>query len=118
MYDYKADNPIFRFKVADLEDHSALIKQTVDGVKEYEEDKIIITVNPATIVIIENWLEYRFVDDKKEGNDQKYFIAPLPLFRHTFPFIVCTGYESINIVNIKTMQMQKLIDAPCKNIRS
>ena len=72
----------------------------------------------SRIVVIDNWLEYRYIQDPKVGNDQKFFSIPLPLFKNSFPFIVCTGYETINIVNVNTMQMFTLISAPCKNIKS
>ena len=107
----------FKFRVAELEDHSALIKQPVDWIKEFQNEKVLVTVE-SRIVVIDNWLEYRYIQDPKVGNDQKYFSIPLPLFKNSFPFIVCTGYETINIVNVNTMQMQTLISAPCKNIKS
>ena len=101
-----------------MHDHSALVKRTVEWVKEFEEDTILATVDPDLIVIIEHWLGYKTITDPKESNIQKYFITPLPHFHHTFPFILVTGYESINMVNVNTAEMQTLIKAPCKNIKS
>ena len=69
QYDEKeTDYSEFRFKVADIDDHSALIKQSVDWVREFEEDRIFLTVE-STIVIIENWLECRYIVDPKDGNN-------------------------------------------------
>ena len=101
-----------------MHDHSALVKRTVEWVKEFEEDTILATVDPDLIVIIEHWLGYKTITDPKESNIQKYFITPLPHFHHKFPFILVTGYESINLVNVNTAEMQTLIKAPCKNIKS
>ena len=69
-------------------------------------------------MIIENWSECKIISDTQECNDQKFFITPLPFFEYSFPFLLCTGYESINIINVNTYKMQTLIKAPCKTIKS
>ena len=106
----------FQFRVADISE-SVQIDDRVDWVYEFEEDKIFMTVD-STIFIIEDWLDYHEVKDPRSCNYQKYFITPIPRFSDNFPFIVCTGFESISIVNVNTKQIQTLINSPCKHIYS
>ena len=35
----------------------------------------------------------------------------------TFPFMICSGREIFNLVNVRDFTMQPLIQAPCINIR-
>ena len=82
-----------------------LRNEYVDGIYEYAENKIVITVYPKNILILEDWHTIRIVIEDQAGNDQKYFIRPLPDFdEQTFPFLVCNGYESMNLINLKDLQ--------------
>ena len=53
------------------------------------------------------------------GNMQKYWIIPLPGFdEETFPFVVSSGFETLNLINVKTKSGQILVKAQVRNVRS
>ena len=49
----------------------------------------------------------------------KFWLTPLPGFNEKdFPYIVCSGWKSYNIINVDEMRMEVLIAASGKNVRS
>ena len=51
------------------------------------------------------------IQESNVGNNDKYWFCALPGFNEVeFPFIVVSGFESFNLVNVKTGNMQILID--------
>ena len=104
-YDSRNVSTDLQLQPKSLSDHAALVKNVVYWAKEFEADKILATVDPAFVLIIEDWRECKVISDTQSCNDQKYFITPLPFYKDTFPFLLCTGYESINILNVNTGKM-------------
>ena len=71
---------------------------------------------PVDLLLLDNWQVTGYITDSQKGNLYKTWIAPLPDFDlDTFPFLVVSGRESFNLVNLKVRQMQILVQAPCKN---
>ena len=47
------------------------------------------------------------------GNTDKFWLEPVPGFDvETFPFIVSSGHESLNLINVKECRHEVLVDAP------
>ena len=64
-------------------------------------------------MIIEDWEVKQLIQDTCLTNTSKLSPLPLPDFDSlTFPFIICTGKESINLINVKVKSMQVLIETP------
>ena len=92
--------------------------EKVDTVLEYATDKMLIAVYPTDLLIAHDWKLIRVLLKIQPGNFNKHYIVPLPDFdEQTYPFIVCSGRENFNLINVKEFRMQKLIKAPCVNIR-
>ena len=63
---------------------------------------MIVHVSPADLLLIVDWRLYSYISDEHKGNHYKTWFAPLPDFNvETFPFIVVSGRESFNLVNLK-----------------
>ena len=52
---YKSNMPNLQFKFVDYPDNTALVRSQVFGILEYAPGKVLITVYPSTILIIDNW---------------------------------------------------------------
>ena len=64
-------------------------------------------------MIIQNWEAVRIIPGNSFGNIDKYWFEPLPGFDYDdFPFIVCSGSESLNLLNVKEGHHLPLIMAP------
>ena len=95
------------------------MKSQIFGILEYAHEKVLITVYPSTILIIEHWMQIHTIEDPRFGNDQKYFITPLPNFHcEEFPFLVSSGYETLNLINVRDHRTEVLIKAPVRNVKS
>ena len=65
------------------------------------ENKIIITIYPTGILILDEWLTTIKIEDASNNNIQQFWITPMPGFdESTFPFLVCSGYETLSLINI------------------
>ena len=96
--------------IANKQKSMLLHNESVDGIFEYAANKIVITLFPKDILVLDNWETIRIVVEDHAGNDQKAFIAPLPGFdEDKFPFLVCNGYESLNLINLKDLKTEVLI---------
>ena len=70
------------------------------------------------MLLISNWVPTRVVYKVAPGNFYKHWIRPIPGFdEEYYPFLVCSGRESFNLINVKDADMEKLINASCINIR-
>ena len=64
------------------------------------------------LFIVHNWKVVRRINDVDQKNINKYSINMFPGFdAEDFPFLVCSGESSFNIVNVKTGHMEVLIRA-------
>ena len=82
---------------------------------EYARNKLIISIHPANLLLVDNWFVTNEIADANELNTEKYWVLPLPNFNpDSFPFLVCSGRESFNLVNVKTAKMEVMIKASGK----
>ena len=105
-----------RVECRNIRKNSCYIKdEQVRSIYEFAPGKLIVHVSPCDLLLIENWKLYRYISDDHKGNHYKTWFVPLPNFNpETFPFIVVSGRESFNLVNLKERRMQMLIAAPSK----
>ena len=63
-------------------------------------------------MLADNWLVTRRIKEPSPGNHSKFYISPLPHFHEeNFPFLICSGRESINLIDIKNIHTEPLIKA-------
>ena len=68
------------------------------------------------LLIIQDWKVISQIIDPEYSNTQKYWIEALPGFdENEFPFVVCSGWLTFNIINVRDMVMEPLIDPFGKN---
>ena len=77
----------------DLQSNSIyLINENIHSVLEYAINKMIVHVAPTDILTVHNWQVVHILQDSAPGNNQKYWLCPLPGFNvNSFPFIVSSG---------------------------
>ena len=57
-------------------------------------------------MILHDWQVVNLIVEPVFGNTLKYWIEPLPGFNEdTFPFVVISGWESFNLINVNEMNM-------------
>ena len=83
-----------------------LDKEVVSAVLEFAPDKMLLFIVPTDLLITHKWKVVSRIEDPNVNNIQKYWFCELPNFNaETFPFVLVTGWESFNLVNIKTSNM-------------
>ena len=104
------------FKVEDIEDASILLNdENVAQVLEYSKGNMIAHLSTREILIINDWKVMKKLTEPNDGNTSKFWMARLPGFSETdFPFIVCSGWETFNLINVKDYLMEPLIKAPVR----
>ena len=78
----------------------------VETIFEYFPDKLILHVNPKDLLLTVDWQVVKRITEQSPGNGQKYWMCKMPGFdEKEFPFIVVSGRESFNLINVKTAYM-------------
>ena len=79
---------------------------------EFAPNKLALTLVPTDILIVVNWSRCQLVQDPDNHNQCKHWISPLPGFdAEAFPFLVCAGLASFNLINVKEGFTEVLIAA-------
>ena len=90
----------------DKERSIVLTNEKVYAVFEYVPDKIIVSLALTNLLIVHNWMPQRLIQRNSYGNIYKNYFAPLPDFdEHKFPFVACSGFEHISLINVHDMAM-------------
>ena len=77
---------------------------------------MIVHVSTRDLLIIQNWEVITKIKEFNDGNTNKYWIRELPGFNEVdFPFIICSGWETFNLININDFHMETLVKASVKN---
>ena len=73
---------------------------------------MIIAIEPADLLIIKDWQQVRIINDANHGNKHKFWIKKVPGYdNEKFPFLICSGINSFNLINVKTCKTETLIQA-------
>ena len=81
---------------------------------EYATNKMIVAIHEADLLVINDWQDVRMIKQQYTGNINKDFIIPLPDFdEQRFPFLLCSGYQHICLVNIRKHILTSFIIASC-----
>ena len=97
-----------------LKNQSILLKkEDVYAVLEYALNRLLAFIQPTDLLVIDSWQVAHRIEDPSKTNIQKCWLAPLPGFDHeSFPFVITSGAESYNIVNVKEGFMNPVVYSP------
>ena len=88
-------------------------KEDVYAVLEYALNRLLAFIQPTDLLVIDSWQVVYRIEDPSKTNIQKCWLAPLPDFDHeSFPFVITSGAESYNIVNVKEGLMNPIVYSP------
>ena len=66
---------------------------------------------PSDLLVIRYYQVIHVITDAFPGNIQKDWLCTVPKFNTgSFPFIICSGVKTYNLVNVKTGRMSILIE--------
>jgi hypothetical protein len=61
----------------------------------------------------------KIISESDAGNTSKYWFQTVPFFHaENFPFIICSGKRTFNLINLHTGKMQPLIEGSADNNKS
>ena len=83
-----------------------LLKQfIIRSLVEFSPNKILAHYYPNNLLIIKDWEKVHYIDcSANPGNVDKLCLVPMPGFdEENFPFIVSSGHESLNLINVKNL---------------
>jgi len=96
----------------DYANNSILCKyEYVQACKEYGPNSFCIFADMSQyLLIVQDWKVIHQITESDPGNTEKFWQHPLPGFdMEKFPFLISSGKESYNLVNVKDGTMQPLI---------
>ena len=71
---------------------------------------------PTDLLIVENWIKKQIIPEDNVNNTSKQWFSKFPGFEEkSFPFLVCSGKESFNLINVDLGLSQELIQATGNN---
>ena len=98
-------------EIVDTLQQSVLVfNEVMWAVCENKENCFVVSLAPRDIMIITNWTVQHVILDPEEGNGYKCFLQVLPGFNQDY--VLASGYETTNLINVKRGTMQQLIKAP------
>ena len=92
------------FECEDYENNSILLtNEYIISAHEFGEGSLVIHVQEIDVLLVKEWKVVKVISEKDPGNARKYWFQPLPFFDpEEFPFIVCSGTKSFNLINLHT----------------
>lgn len=71
------------------------------------------------LLIVVDWKVIYEIGDNAPGNTEKFWHIPLPGFDiETFPFLMTSGKESYNLINVKDGTMFELVKGTAYNSKA
>ena len=75
---------------------------------------MIVSLAETDILIVNDWVPIKVIREKFFDNINKFYFTLLPDFNaQSFPFIICSGFKHISLINVRSMQIQAFIDVSC-----
>ena len=95
------------FECKDYEKNSILLtNEYIISAFEFGEGSLVIHVQEIDVLLVKEWKVVKVISEKDPGNARKYWFQPLPFFHaDEFPFMVCSGKKSFNLINLRTGKM-------------
>ena len=81
---------------------------------EYEPGNIILSLATTDLLIVKDWVAINVIRETNSTNMLQFL--KLPLFdAMEYPFIICSGFKNIKLINVRKMNIQAFIDVPCNS---
>ena len=95
------------FECKDYEKNSILLtNEYIISAFEFGEGSLVIHVQEIDVLLVKEWKVVKVISEKDPGNARKFWFQPLPFFHaDEFPFMVCSGTKSFNLINLRTGKM-------------
>ena len=78
---------------------------------EYAQNKLFVTVDPTCMLLIDDWVNVKCIQDPNSTNTLKTFAFKVSNFdEETLPFIAVCGESNLSILNVKECYFQTLFD--------
>lgn len=108
------------FEQSDTGNNSLMMyNEQIQTMLEYAQEKMIISLHSADMLIVESWQNFKVIPSISKGNIEKNFIGEHPLFHQDkFPFLICSGFEFYILINVKTQHIDEFIEISSCTIRS
>ena len=63
---------------------------------------MIVSLAMTDLLLVRDWEPIKLIMRNSELNINKFCFAPLPGFNaKSYPFIICSGFEHISLINVK-----------------
>ena len=115
MFRAELDFDNYRFEICNnnQKKESILLKNCeVRSLTEFAYEKLVIYVFAIDLLIIHKWEQVHIIAGDSPGNVDMYWLEPLPGFdEQNFPFLISSGAESLNLINVKEYEHEPLIKA-------
>ena len=114
MVDHK-----FLYEEKKISKNSILLKnEVVNAIFEYDSSQMIVSLAMTDLLIVKDWNPVKLILRNSAANINKFCFMALPGFNvKTYPFVICSGFEHISIINVKECFMQCFIKEPCYSVR-
>ena len=91
-----------------------IMQEQIWSILEYAKNKFLVstTNSKGHLLVIENFCVVHKIKESVAGNTEKFSLLPMPLSgAKTSQFVISSGIESVNLVNVKRGTMQILVNA-------
>ena len=90
-------------KVIDMEKSITTFVSMIEGVAEFPPNGILLHNWCAELLILRDWQVIHHITDPVSGNGRKFWLELMPCFdAEGFPFAICSGNMTYDILNLKT----------------
>ena len=105
----------------DYANNSILCKnEYVQSCTEFGPNRLCIFADLSQyLLIVHDWKVIHEIAEPDPGNTEKFWQIPLPGFHMLdFPFLISSGKESYNLINVKDGKMYKMIKGSAYNSKA
>ena len=88
------------------------MQEQIWSILEYAKKKYLVTNTKGHLFVIENFCVVHKIKETVPGNTDKVSLLPMPLSgAKTSQFVISSGKESVNLINVERGTMQVLVNA-------
>ena len=79
-----------------------LKNEVVNSIFEYDSNQMIVSLAMTDLLIVKDWNPIKLILRNSAANINKFCFMALPDFNtKTYPFVICSGFEQISLINVK-----------------
>ena len=89
-----------------------ITQEQIKSILEYAKNKFLVHTATTDLLVIENFCVVHKIKESVPGNTSKHSLLPMPLSgAKTSQFVISSGIESVNLINVKRGTIQILVNA-------